>query len=187
MNRKIAVSIALGAAVLGTSMAGTAPAQATAPGSVAPAAIRLSIPQVSPQASLVQVTTRSKARLSPARIKADAVQITAVSPYKPGTVSYSKWYAKQYMWLRYKWGAAQFRALDFIYTHESGWLHRIANGGGSGAYGIPQALPGNKMAVMGSDWRTNPQTQIKWGLDYIKQVYRSPIGARSFWGSHSWY
>ena len=186
MNRKIAVSIALGAAVLGTSMAGTAPAQATAPGSVAPAAIRLSIPQASPQASLVQVTTRSKARLSPARIKADAVQITAVSPYKPGTVSYSKWYAKQYMMLRYGWGADQFKALDFIFTHESGWKHRIANSG-SGAYGIPQSLPGRKMATMGSDWRTNPETQIKWGLEYIKQAYGSPIRARAFWGSHSWY
>jgi hypothetical protein len=57
----------------------------------------------------------------------------------------------------------------------------------SGAYGIPQALPGSKMGTVASDWRTNPATQIKWGLGYIKSRYGSPTNAWNFWLSHNWY
>jgi hypothetical protein len=57
----------------------------------------------------------------------------------------------------------------------------------SGAYGIPQALPGDKMAVYGDDWQTNPTTQIKWGLNYIAGRYSTPCGAWSFWQSNGWY
>ena len=57
----------------------------------------------------------------------------------------------------------------------------------SGAYGIPQALPAAKMASAGSDWRTNPVTQIRWGLDYIESAYGSPCAAESFKQGHGWY
>ena len=74
------------------------------------------------------------------------------------------------------WKPAQFTCLDKLWTRESGWDPRNANGG-SGAYGIPQSLPGRKMAAFGSDWRTNPMTQIKWGLWYIADRYETPCAA----------
>jgi hypothetical protein len=80
---------------------------------------------------------------------------------------------------------AEMAALDPLWQHESGWSTSAANS--SGAYGIPQALPGSKMATAGSDWQTNPATQISWGLSYIKSRYGSPSAAWSFWQSHNWY
>jgi hypothetical protein len=76
-------------------------------------------------------------------------------------------------------------ALIPMWSRESGWSVYAANP--SGAYGIPQALPGNKMAAYGSDWQTDPATQIKWGLSYIKSRYGSPSAAWSFWQSNGWY
>jgi hypothetical protein len=84
------------------------------------------------------------------------------------------------------WTASQFRCLAKLWTRESGWNHRAANGS-SGAYGIPQALPGHKMATKGRDWRTNPRTQIAWGLGYIKQRYGTPCRAWGHFQSHRWY
>jgi hypothetical protein len=57
----------------------------------------------------------------------------------------------------------------------------------SGAYGIPQALPGAKMASMGADWKTNPETQIRWGVNYIKNRYQSPCGAFAHSNKFNWY
>ena len=84
------------------------------------------------------------------------------------------------------WTVAQFSCLAKLWTRESGWNHRAANGS-SGAYGIPQALPGHKMATKGRDWRTNPRTQIAWGLSYIKQRYGTPCRAWGHFQSHHWY
>jgi hypothetical protein len=75
-------------------------------------------------------------------------------------------------------GISQFPCLDKLWTKESGWNHRAVNSG-SGAYGIPQAYPGTKMSSVGADWRTNPATQITWGLGYIKGRYKTPCGAWS--------
>jgi Transglycosylase SLT domain len=86
----------------------------------------------------------------------------------------------------YGWGDDQFSCLVTMWNHESGWNPRAENPG-SGAYGIPQALPGIKMAKYGSDWRSNPATQISWGLNYIKTRYNTPCGAWSFWQRGSWY
>jgi hypothetical protein len=79
----------------------------------------------------------------------------------------------------------QFSCLDNIWTRESGWRWDAANA--SGAYGIPQALPGSKMASAGADWQTNPATQIKWGLGYIQSKYGTPCSAWSFWQANGWY
>jgi hypothetical protein len=79
----------------------------------------------------------------------------------------------------------QFGCLDNIWSRESGWNYQAYNA--SGAFGIPQALPGSKMASAGSDWQTNPATQIRWGLGYIKSMYGTPCGAWSFWQSNGWY
>jgi hypothetical protein len=79
----------------------------------------------------------------------------------------------------------QFGCLDSLWSRESGW--RVYASNASGAYGIPQALPGSKMASAGSDWRTNPATQIKWGLGYIAASYGSPCAAWQHSQSHGWY
>ncbi|MEU8246126.1 transglycosylase SLT domain-containing protein [Nonomuraea sp. NPDC048916] len=83
------------------------------------------------------------------------------------------------------WTKGQFRCLVKLWSRESGWNHRAGNG--SGAYGIPQALPGRKMAASGRDWRTNPRTQIAWGLGYIKKRYAAPCRAWAHFQSHHWY
>ena len=78
-----------------------------------------------------------------------------------------------------------FGCLLDLWNHESGWVYDAENA--SGAYGIPQALPGSKMASAGPDWQTNPATQIKWGLGYIKQLYGNPCGAWSFEEANGYY
>ncbi|WP_438294099.1 transglycosylase SLT domain-containing protein [Streptomyces sp. HUAS TT7] len=80
----------------------------------------------------------------------------------------------------------QFQCFSKIVNHESGWNPSATNAS-SGAYGLVQALPGNKMASAGADWQTNPATQIKWGLGYMNERYGSPCGAWSFWQQNSWY
>lgn len=83
-------------------------------------------------------------------------------------------------------GQDQFGCLDSLYMRESGW--RVdADNPYSSAYGIPQALPGSKMASAGADWETNPVTQIRWGLGYIKDRYGSPCGAWAHSQGHGWY
>lgn len=86
----------------------------------------------------------------------------------------------------YGWGARQFGCLDSLWISESAW-HWYATNRSSGAYGIPQSLPGRKMAQFGADWRTNPVTQIRWGLWYVQQAYGTPCSAWSFKQAHNWY
>jgi hypothetical protein len=81
---------------------------------------------------------------------------------------------------------SQFPCLDKLWKKESGWNHRASNPS-SGAYGIPQSLPGSKMGSEGSDWRTNPATQIKWGLGYIEGRYNTPCNAWSHSQNVGWY
>jgi hypothetical protein len=84
------------------------------------------------------------------------------------------------------WSSSQFGCLQSLWNAESGW-NPYASNPTSGAYGIPQALPGAKMASAGPDWQTNPATQIRWGLGYIKGLYGSPCGAWSHEESAGWY
>jgi hypothetical protein len=90
------------------------------------------------------------------------------------------------MLAEYGWSQSQFGCLDSLFTRESNWSPTAANRY-SGAYGIPQALPGTKMASAGADWRYNPETQIRWGLGYIQARYGSPCGAWGHSQSHGWY
>ncbi|KJL44942.1 hypothetical protein RR49_00093 [Microbacterium ginsengisoli] len=73
-----------------------------------------------------------------------------------------------------------------LWNRESGWRANALNPS-SGAYGIPQALPGSKMATAGADWRTNGNTQINWGLAYISARYGSPCGAWAHSQATGWY
>lgn len=85
-----------------------------------------------------------------------------------------------------KWNSKQYSCLVTLWNKESRWNHKAKNRY-SGAYGIPQSLPGNKMRSAGKDWKTNPATQIKWGLSYIKQRYKTPCGALSAHARKGWY
>ncbi|MFJ1806441.1 MULTISPECIES: transglycosylase SLT domain-containing protein [unclassified Streptomyces] len=76
--------------------------------------------------------------------------------------------------------SGQFQCFSNIVDHESTWNYRAVNPS-SGAYGLVQAYPGSKMSSAGADWRTNPATQIKWGLNYMNDRYGSPCDAWNFW------
>lgn len=86
----------------------------------------------------------------------------------------------------YGWGDDQFGCLVSLWNKESGWNYQAYNAG-SGAYGIPQALPGSKMSSAGGDWQTNAATQVAWGLGYISGRYGSPCGAWGHSQSVGWY
>lgn len=88
----------------------------------------------------------------------------------------------------YGWGDDQWSCLISLWHGESNWTWNATNES-SGAYGIPQSLPASKMATAGSDWKTNPVTQMVWGMDYIKASYGSPCDAKAFWDSNDphWY
>ncbi len=92
----------------------------------------------------------------------------------------------QSMLAAYGWGSDQWSCLERLWQRESNW-NPYAQNPSSGAYGIPQSLPGSKMATAGSDWRTNPATQITWGLGYIQGRYGSPCGAWGHSQSVGWY
>lgn len=77
---------------------------------------------------------------------------------------------------KYRWGSYQFSCLDSLWTKESNWNYRARNPR-TGAHGIPQALPAVKMEIISTDWRTNPVTQIRWGLHYIDVRYETPCRA----------
>jgi hypothetical protein len=83
-------------------------------------------------------------------------------------------------------GIAEFPCLEKLWTKESGWNHKASNGS-SGAYGIPQSLPGSKMGSVADDWKTNPATQIIWGLGYIKGKYDTPCGAWTYFQNNGHY
>jgi hypothetical protein len=87
---------------------------------------------------------------------------------------------------QFGWSSGQFSCLQPLWAHESGW-NPYAQNLSSGAYGIPQALPGSRMASAGGDWQSNPATQIRWGLSYIQGSYGSPCGAWAHEQAAGWY
>lgn len=84
------------------------------------------------------------------------------------------------------WGRDQYSCLVALWERESNWRWNALNKS-SGAYGIPQSLPGRKMAEMGADWVTNPETQVRWGVNYIKNRYGAPCGAMAHSNKFNWY
>lgn len=167
----------------------------------------ISLLYISNQSQVIPL--KNKARY----ILAEASSVKNTTPFRAGTSTpnsvnrYKEWlksdrtvkygsprhYAlkelKKYGWdIKPQWGC-----LDRLWWHESNWKHTA--GSPDAAYGIPQSAPGSKMSSAGSDWKTNPKTQINWGLNYIKERYGSPCAAFKFWkeeaesGSrgHGWY
>ena len=84
------------------------------------------------------------------------------------------------------WGDSEYQCLVLLWNRESQW-NPYAENASSGAYGIPQALPGSKMASAGADWRTNPITQINWGIGYVKGRYGTPCSAWAHSNAVGWY
>jgi hypothetical protein len=91
----------------------------------------------------------------------------------------------QAMLSQFGWSGDQFSCLQPLWDRESGWSVYAENP--DGAYGIPQAFPGSKMATAGPDWQTSAYTQIKWGLEYIQGTYGSPCGAWDHEEADGWY
>lgn len=118
----------------------------------------------------------SKAAAQPGRTAAAAVPAASGSPRQ----------IAQAMLGSFGWSSSQFSCLDPLWEHESRWSVTAANPG-SGAFGIPQALPGSRMASAGPDWQTSAATQITWGLRYIRDTYGSPCAAWSHAQATGWY
>ena len=116
----------------------------------------------------------------------DIAVAIATAEGKTGTKSGNKDYAKLYINQEFGWGEKQFGCLETLWFRESNWNHKATNPT-SGAYGIPQSLPGRKMATFGDDWKTNPVTQIKWGANYIEKRYDTPCDALDFFYDRNWY
>ncbi|MFC0275319.1 phage tail tape measure protein [Enterococcus devriesei] len=81
---------------------------------------------------------------------------------------------------------SEYSAINYIVNHESSWNPSATNPS-SGAYGLPQSLPASKLASAGSDWRTNPITQLKWMRNYVNERYGGANGALAFWQRNHWY
>ncbi|WP_203234060.1 MULTISPECIES: G5 domain-containing protein [unclassified Actinomyces] len=103
-----------------------------------------------------------------------------------GTTAASAQSIAKSMMSSYGWDDSQFSCLVSLWNRESGWNYQAQNPS-SGAYGIPQSLPGSKMSSVASDWATNPTTQITWGLGYISERYGSPCSAWAHSESTGWY
>ncbi|MFM1756439.1 MAG: hypothetical protein RL621_1393 [Bacteroidota bacterium] len=137
---------------------------------------KIKLEQISPEVKVEEVlTNRKNNKASRNRTKTQSENVTAVQGY-----------AKQYMAEQYGWGEDHFECLVNLWNRESGWRYNADNPTSS-AYGIPQALPGSKMSSAGADWKTNPETQIRWGLNYIDKRYKTPCGAWGAFKKKGWY
>jgi hypothetical protein len=117
-----------------------------------------------------------------------ATQQAAQAPQQPAasTPSGSPQQIAEQMLSQFGWSSSQFSCLQPLWAHESGW-NVYASNPSSGAYGIPQALPGSRMASAGPDWQSDAATQIRWGLQYIQGTYGSPCAAWSHEEADGWY
>jgi hypothetical protein len=136
---------------------------------------------ISSQHSKLKAAAAKKA----AEERAARLRALANRGYQPGTTD-PREMARQILKNKFDYGEDQFTCFDNIIMRESRWRVTATNPS-SGAYGIPQALPGSKMAKAGSDWRTNPATQIIWAVGYMDDRYGSPCAAWSFKRAHGWY
>jgi hypothetical protein len=100
-------------------------------------------------------------------------------------VTYADTVAGARAYVKARIGTRQYNCINALFTRESKW-NPLA-GKVTGAYGIPQAFPGSKMAAFGSNWRTSPITQVKWGIWYVDSRYGSACAAWDFWQAHGWY
>jgi hypothetical protein len=146
--------------------------------------------KVAREAAARRAAARKAAAAAAARRAAEQQQAQAPAPAAPSPAPVAPAGTAQQiaagMLGSYGWSSSQFSCLVSLWNVESGW-NVTATNPSSGAYGIPQALPGSKMASAGADWQTNAATQIRWGLGYIKSVYGSPCGAWGHEQADGWY
>jgi hypothetical protein len=128
---------------------------------------------------------QAELRKKRAAAAAKRAELARAQGYQPGTTD-PRSIARQILKNKYGYGAEQFTCFNNIIMRESMWQINASNPS-SGAYGIPQALPGSKMASVAADWRTNPATQIIWAIGYMNDVYGSPCGAWGFKSGRGWY
>jgi hypothetical protein len=144
--------------------------------------------------SVIDLTKQTRTEVAKAAAAAEAfdiaqaaeAQAAAEALARANTPDGAKAIARDMAMAKYGWGESQFQCLSQLWQKESGWSYTAYNAS-SGATGIPQALPGDKMATAGSDWQTNAATQISWGLDYIQRSYGAPCTAWSHSQSMNWY
>ncbi|TFD32978.1 transglycosylase SLT domain-containing protein, partial [Cryobacterium cryoconiti] len=140
-------------------------------------------------AAQAQAAAAARARAATPPPSAPAPKPAAPAPARPAAPtnpSGAQAIARDMMAAKYGWGADQLGCLVSLWNKESGWNVNAYNPS-SGATGIPQALPGSKMASAGADWATNPATQISWGLGYIADRYGNPCGAWNKSVASGWY
>jgi hypothetical protein len=126
---------------------------------------------------------------APAPPEPVVVEVAASAGWAPPAISPDPGSAQAYAQSAVQargWGAGEFDCLVALWSRESGWRVNAYNAS-SGAYGIPQSLPGSKMSSAGADWETNAGTQIEWGLGYIGGRYGSPCGAWAHSEDAGWY
>lgn len=138
---------------------------------------------VAPRAALAASTTVHRVGASSIERIAAAKEKALAKLYTP---EWAQQWARTYMAEHYGWRGGEWEALLGLWQRESEWDFRSENPS-SGAYGIPQSLPGSKMASVAPDWRTNPRTQIKWGLKYIESTYGRPSAAKAHSDANNWY
>ncbi len=144
--------------------------------------------RVAAERAAAEAAAKAAAEAAAAEAAAEAEQPSAAPsrPGAPANPSEAQAIARDLMASQYGWGEDQFGCLVALWNRESGW-NVYASNSSSGAYGIPQALPGSKMATAGADWQTNPATQITWGLGYIAGRYSTPCAAYDHALSVGWY
>ncbi|WP_308800081.1 aggregation-promoting factor C-terminal-like domain-containing protein [Agromyces silvae] len=120
------------------------------------------------------------------RAQQEQARIAAETLAQANTPEGAKAFARELAASQYGWGGDQYTCLVNLWQKESGWNYQAMNAS-SGATGIPQSLPGSKMATAGADWQTSAATQIRWGLEYIARGYGTPCSAWSHSQSVNWY
>jgi hypothetical protein len=133
---------------------------------------RLTAPELTLPALMAYVDSKAGVKSTDLQ----AVSLLARAIFKAKKPNGARAVAKEMAKENYDWGRYQFSCLDKLWTKESNWNFRARNPR-TGAYGIPQALPASKMAIRGDDWRTNPLTQISWGMHYVDVRYETPCKA----------
>ena len=132
------------------------------------------------------IITRNRNKLTVAALAGALTVASAASASAAPAGSGSPESVARSMLASFGWSSSQFSCLEPLWQHESGW-NVTATNPSTGAYGIPQADPGSKMASAGPDWKSDAATQIKWGLTYIKDTYGSPCAAESHEQAKGWY
>jgi len=165
-----------------------AAAQPTAYGLDFPMTIRVSLPALQSSDAKSLNVNPNLAQGSLASQMAEMAVVAGISQQveMARSIIGAKKVAKAIMNTDFAWGDDQYSCLNRLWTKESHWNYKAHNYR-SGAHGIAQALPAVKMEIISSDWRTNPVTQIRWGLHYINLRYDNPCAAWAKWRSHRYY